>query len=52
MTEQEKNRLLELGELLSTLGVEFRIAPPRRPGRRRFSVVTSPCAFPRQRRSF
>ena len=26
MTEQEKNRLLELGELLSTLGVEFRIA--------------------------
>ena len=26
MTEQEKTRLLELGELLSTLGVEFRIA--------------------------
>lgn len=26
MTEQEKSRLLELGELLSTLGVEFRIA--------------------------
>ena len=26
MTEQEKIRLLELGELLSTLGVEFRIA--------------------------
>ena len=26
MTEQEKSRLLELGERLSTLGVEFRIA--------------------------
>ena len=26
MAEQEKIRLLELGELLSTLGVEFRIA--------------------------